>query len=77
MKLDPEELAPRHLRVAKRVGTGRSYREVAEELELSEHTVRHYVHEIAEQLDNPEFGYLPAKMRVMRWWLQLEDSPGD
>lgn len=68
----PSDLPPRYLRVARHVGEGLSYRRTADVLNLSIHTVRHYVHELADQIQEPEYRSLPAKVKVMRWWLRIK-----
>lgn len=70
MRTSNLDIPPRYLRVARLVGEGVSYKEAAHRLNLSINTVRYYTRRLAERIDDPQVEHLPAKTKVMRWWLE-------
>jgi DNA-binding CsgD family transcriptional regulator len=59
-------LTPREREVAKLVATHRTAGEIASELEISEHTVRDYIHRIGRLLP----GNGSPMRRIAVWWVE-------
>ena len=67
----PVELSPRMEEILELVGgRGMTYREAADELGISEHTVRSHVEEIARRLDSQ----LKPRNAMVRCWFMREAS---
>lgn len=71
--MEPDQLPDHLLRVAEHVGAGHSYRETASRLDLSVHTVRHYVRDVSARLPTDSYGDMPPKTAVLVWWNNQEN----